>query len=498
MMQAKSGDIYCVYNFYLKKYTACQVTKLENKDERQTAVLLSLDWSGDQPLKETELSALRPLYQDFMYWPRELHLVNVEPEVPANYILAGNISPLTRESTNFYSSWDEGYRVYRQLKWQEIPQEQRNAFKKAVASQEKVLFAGQETAVSLRRLQDDWVPFENALELKAFPCLSYLACKKWHAGLYEYLRGNPFLTELVLENHRQKRLDFAGAHIHDLSIDMNGVEELYLNDDLEQLTFLGEIAANCQIHAAENGAKLLLNASATVPSGRGLESLGKLRCMEIAELDLAEVLKAYPMLRQLRLWGKPGMLSNFALLSRFTKLEGFTTVDLFGFSAADIPAPESMPSLNWFWMSSLPEDAAKRAKQLYKKRKEQGLDLWIQKARKLEWLAKNLDNPFRAWDGQENISAANAKKAADLYRRTRAGILKLTGSSPGEAAPSAEALVRAYTEGFNKMDKRKYFIETVEREDIYSALVEILDLLPAELAIDKEGLLRIFDEMRDF
>lgn len=43
MMQAKSGDIYCVYNFYLKKYTACQVTKLENKDERQTAVLLSLD-----------------------------------------------------------------------------------------------------------------------------------------------------------------------------------------------------------------------------------------------------------------------------------------------------------------------------------------------------------------------------------------------------------------------------------------------------------------------
>ena len=169
MMQAKSGDIYCVYNFYLKKYTACQVTKLENKDERQTAVLLSLDWSGDQPLKETELSALRPLYQDFMYWPHELHLVNVEPEVPANYILAGNISPLTRESTNFYSSWDEGYRVYRQLKWQEIPQEQRDAFKKAIASQEKVLFAGQETAVSLRRLQDDWVPFENALELKAFP-----------------------------------------------------------------------------------------------------------------------------------------------------------------------------------------------------------------------------------------------------------------------------------------------------------------------------------------
>ena len=29
MMQAKAGDVYCVYNRYLKKYTACQITKIE-------------------------------------------------------------------------------------------------------------------------------------------------------------------------------------------------------------------------------------------------------------------------------------------------------------------------------------------------------------------------------------------------------------------------------------------------------------------------------------
>ena len=63
---------------------------------------------------------------------------------------------------------------------------------------------------------------------------------------------------------------------------------------------------------------------------------------------------------------------------------------------------------------------------------------------------------------------------------------------------SVETLVREYTEGSNKMDKRKYFIETVEREEIYTALDEMLDLLPDELKIDKEQLLNLFDELRNF
>ena len=55
-MIAKAGDVYCVYNKYLKKYTACQITKIEEDDKESKAVILSLDWMGDQPLKEEELS----------------------------------------------------------------------------------------------------------------------------------------------------------------------------------------------------------------------------------------------------------------------------------------------------------------------------------------------------------------------------------------------------------------------------------------------------------
>ena len=45
-MPAKAGDVYCVYNFHLKKYTACQITKIEEGEKKPQAVLLSLDWSG--------------------------------------------------------------------------------------------------------------------------------------------------------------------------------------------------------------------------------------------------------------------------------------------------------------------------------------------------------------------------------------------------------------------------------------------------------------------
>ena len=79
------------------------------------------------------------------------------------------------------------------------------------------------------------------------------------------------------------------------------------------------------------------------------------------------------------------------------------------------------------------------------------MDLRITKPRKPEWLAQNLDNPFRGWDGAEHIPAAAAKKAANQYRKTRSQLMKLA-AEPGEDA-QAQALdaVTAYTQTFNKM-----------------------------------------------
>ena len=52
-MKASAGEVYTVYNQYLKRYTACQVAYIAPPDtvsKESWAVILSLDWVGDAPL----------------------------------------------------------------------------------------------------------------------------------------------------------------------------------------------------------------------------------------------------------------------------------------------------------------------------------------------------------------------------------------------------------------------------------------------------------------
>ena len=97
-MKATAGEVYTVYNQYLKRYTACQVAYIAPPDsvsKQPWAVVLSLDWVGDAPLTAEELPQLRPLYKDFMYWSRDLHLLRVPVEVPPQYTLVGTLPPFT-------------------------------------------------------------------------------------------------------------------------------------------------------------------------------------------------------------------------------------------------------------------------------------------------------------------------------------------------------------------------------------------------------------------
>ena len=99
-MKASTGEVYTVYNQYLKRYTACQVAYIAPPDtvsKQPWAVVLSLDWTGDAPLTLEELPHLRPLYKDFMYWSRDLHLRRVPVEIPPQYTLVGTLPPFTDE-----------------------------------------------------------------------------------------------------------------------------------------------------------------------------------------------------------------------------------------------------------------------------------------------------------------------------------------------------------------------------------------------------------------
>ena len=497
-MIAKAGDIYCVYNKSLKKYTACQVTKIDDSGKKPQATIISLDWVSDELPKEEELALMKPLYIDYMYWGGTFNIKRVDVNVPLNYVYVANVKPLNNEDTGTYGGWNSGVEIYNQFKWLKIPKEQRDAFKAADASSEHVEFEGNRRRLGTHSENDMWHDFDDALSLRVFPCLSSLTVTKWHKNLFEYLNSNPFIRELVIENHGKSSLDFSETTIDRLSVDMTGLEELILNDDLSMLFLLGEVKDGCRITSPSFGSDLILYCDGSLPKIQGIEGLEKLYIRTITELDIADILRAYPKLRELRLWGKPGNLINFDKVSEFSDLEVLTTMDLFGFTADEVPKPEKLQKLYMLWMDSLPEDAAKEVKKLYKKRKGEGLDLWITKPRKAEWLAQNLENPFRSWDGEEHITPANAKKAADIYRKTRAAMVKLIEAQSKDIEKDAEALVRDYTEGFNKMDKKKPFIDTVERDEVFTALDGILSLIPDELGIDQDKLLDLFDQLKDF
>ena len=175
----------------------------------------------------------------------------------------------------------------------------------------------------------------------------------------------------------------------------------------------------------------------------------------------------------------------------FRELTNLSTFDLFGFGGGRHPHPGTDVGASLVLDDQPAGDGGKSGKATLEKKAGNGPA--DHQTRKPEWLAQNLDNPFRGWDGAEHIPAAAAKMAANQYRKTRSQLMKLA-AEPGEDA-QAQALdaVTAYTQTFNKMG----FIETEERDEIYMALRGILDALPGD-TLQKDALIEKFDELRDF
>mgnify|MGYP000764621617 FL=1 len=305
--------------------------------------------------------------------------------------------------------------------------------------------------------------------------------------------NTPFITELTYKGKGQRSLDFRGTSLRKLLIDLTEIDELWLNDEMEQLYLLNDKISPCVIHARDNGANLLLQYRKIFHPYPELSNLNSLHGIEINEVDMNDIFSVYPNLKELWLWGKPGYIRNFSVLESFRNIEVFATRNLFGFSSEDIPVPERMEHLNWLWMTSLPEDAAKCIKKLYKKRKNEGMNLSVTQARKPEWIKENMDNPFRDWDDSDYISPSSAKKAIIQYRKTRNELLALNVQNDPEAQTKAIAAVEEYTKTFNRMR----CIETDERDLVYKVLCSIIDYMNNPI-IDKARLLDRFEELRDF
>ncbi|SEA82401.1 hypothetical protein [Paenibacillus sp. 276b] len=507
------GDIYCVYVESLQQYAACQVTDLKetgSKGSRQLAAILQLDWTGDQPPDETELLDMKPLSCNYYFWKGTWDHSFVNAEVPPHYVLAGNRAPLITEETRSYSAgWQIGESLYRQHQWDAIDESRREHFKQAAEDYSEIplgdAMVRKNTSI-LRNFRP--TSAEDVVALAQFPCLTHIEMRGYTEDIIPFLEQNPFIYELHIHEHGQTALDLSKTHLTKLVLDMNRVNSLTLHSRIEFLSFMGDVSPDLHVNAYEKGHRMTLNVAATVPQITALSRLGGLYVREITELDLQPVVHTYPELSELRLWGKPGNVSNIQSIQQLTSLQTLSINDLFGFKGEDFPGPEQLPELSTLRLTSLPSDAAKSIKANYKKAAQTRIDLKIGKPRKPEWLAENLNNPFRDWDGRDHIKAAYAKKAAQTYKQHLKEIRRLSQnmSDLDLIQKQLMLLVEKYTETFNQMEAKANFIETIEREEIYNALVELLDQLESQPGIDQTSAIKVnrkeldevFEHRRDF
>ena len=133
-----------------------------------------------------------------------------------------------------------------------------------------------------------------------------------------------------------------------------------------------------------------------------------------------------------------------------------------------------------------------------------GVYLRVAKPRKPQWLAENLNNPLRDWDGREQISAAIYKKALAQYKATRRAVLAVlaSGDSADVLRVRLTGLGEQFGEAFDELDERAGFIETVEREELYDALDAIITEAEAESGADLawagKGLTEGCESVRDW
>ena len=192
---------------------------------------------------------------------------------------------------------------------------------------------------------------------------------------------------------------------------------------------------------------------------------------DVKSLDCALLAARYPGLAVLSVSGNFGALTNASSLNQLATLKRLFIHGLLEMGQADCLHPARVPALELLGLHNIPYDYATVMRARWRPQTPNGTLVDITGARKAEWLAENMSNPLREWDGRAHISRARFAKATAQYKATRRAIMAALSADDGEAAASRLAQFgREYAEAFNRLDGGVPFIETDEREELFDAL----------------------------
>jgi len=213
---------------------------------------------------------------------------------------------------------------------------------------------------------------------------------------------------------------------------------------------------------------------AFIVENRGAD-IRSLKVEDVRALDCARLVEAFPRLKDLILGGRLGTLGNAISLNRLSSLKALGISNLFGMTKSDCLLPDAVPALEWLVLHSVPREYGSAMRSVWAPELTKGCFLAITALRSPEWLAENIDNPLRDWDGREHISAAKFRKSVAQYKATRRAVLGVLADPPDDRKARLIDLGREYGTAFNKLARGDDFIETEEREELFAALMAIPD-----------------------
>ncbi len=118
-----------------------------------------------------------------------------------------------------------------------------------------------------------------------------------------------------------------------------------------------------------------------------------------------------------------GRLVGVAALNQLSALRSIQLEEVFGMTAADLLDPAVMTRVESIEMRGVPADRAAAMRRAWKPEVPKGVYLSITGARQPGWVAQNMANPLRAWDGRDGISSPDYAKARAAWTRTTTPIL---------------------------------------------------------------------------
>ncbi len=470
MTEPKIGDLFAVKLKRRDAYFIAQIVSAQ-----MGLVALVLDGFTSAPLGLKEAAKLKPFYFDHHFWRRGEFYLGADEILDAEPVFIGNAALICEppECVSLQSI----EQIYMQLAWNELPKEIRAKFK-SISKQKLEISKPQSREFYAELARQN--PF--CYEIKsAF----------WDENLKNFLEATPMMTQLEL-NCAGKSLDISRTHLQQLVLYASGTEEILLNGSLWRLVINGDIVRLKSVRCPFDGE--LLSVQLELKGGgfciRGLEKLCDLQIFSQRGecVDLADVAASFPNLREIFINAQGGTLKNIDALAKLKRLQTIRLSDVYGFDS--FPTRAQLPYLKRLWLRSVPKTVCEAAKRQFKDIE----DIEIKQPRSDQWLAANLNNPLRHWDGREGVGAATARKAMRAYTDAHKKLSAL------EAKPARDELKTEKTEilkefiaVFNAIDA-KHSIDTMEREEIWEAFYKLAELA----AVDAKSQERIWEQNAEF